>query len=157
MGRRGPQPQPTNLRVLNGNPSKRPLPQNEPKPKPIAPKCPQWLDKDAKTEWKRVATELEKLGLLTQIDRTAMAAYCQSYSRWKEAEMALSKHGTVFKTPNGYIQQLPQVAIANKYAKMMKEFSQEFGLTPASRTRIEVKPVGEEEDPMEKLLRNQSG
>lgn len=157
MGRRGPQPQPTNLRVLNGNPSKRPLPQNEPKPKPIAPKCPQWLDKDAKTEWKRVATELEKLGLLTQIDRTAMAAYCQSYSRWKEAETALSKHGTVFKTPNGYIQQLPQVAIANKYAKMMKEFSQEFGLTPASRTRIEVKPAGEKEDPMEKLLRNQGG
>lgn len=157
MGRRGPPPQPTNLRVLNGNPSKRPLPANEPRPKPIAPKCPSWLDKEAKAEWKRIAPELDRLGLLTQIDASAMAAYCQAYSRWKQAEIALNKHGTVFKTPNGYIQQLPQVAIAQKYSKIMREFCQEFGLTPASRTRINTQKLGEEDDPMEQLLRNRGG
>lgn len=153
MGKRGPARKPTNLKLLEGNPGKRPIPQYEPKPKPIRPKRPAWLDNEAKREWDRLAPELEKLGLLTTIDGTAFAAYCQSYSRWRQAEETLKKHGTVFKTPSGYIQQLPQVAIARNYAKIMREFCMQFGLTPASRSSIDLKPSTGEEDPMEKLLR----
>lgn len=39
---------PTQLKVLNGNPGKRPLNQNEPKPKPVMPECPSWLNGYAK-------------------------------------------------------------------------------------------------------------
>ena len=39
----GRPPKPTYLKVLEGNPGKRPLNENEPKPKPSAPKCPAWL------------------------------------------------------------------------------------------------------------------
>lgn len=153
MGLRGPARKPTKLKLLEGNPGKRPLPKNEPKPKPIVPKCPSWLDKEAKREWKRMAPELEKLGLLTVIDGTAFAAYCQAYSRWRAAEETLQKHGTVFKTPSGYIQQLPQVSIARNYAKLMKDFCAQFGMTPATRSSIDLRPTGDSEDPMEKLLR----
>lgn len=157
MTRHGPPPKPTKLKLLEGNPGKRPLPQNEPKPKPIAPKCPSWLDKEAKKEWKRLAPELEKLGLLTTVDGTAMAAYCQAYSRWREAEEFITKHGTVMKTPSGYMQQLPHVSISSTALKHMRAFCTEFGLTPASRTRIDVKPLEGQEDLMEKLLRNPGG
>jgi P27 family predicted phage terminase small subunit len=146
MGARGPAPKPTHLKLLEGNPGKRPLNQNEPKPKPIAPKPPSWLDKEAKKEWKRVAPELERLGLLTVVDGAALAAYCQAYSRWVEAEKFLSKHGTVFKTPNGYIQQLPQVSIAQKYLQIVKSFCQEFGLTPSARSRMTLPSSGGEDD-----------
>jgi P27 family predicted phage terminase small subunit len=88
------------------------------------------------------------------VDKAAFAGYCQAYARWKEAEEFLSKHGTIFKTPSGYIQQVPQVSIAQTYLKVMKDFCSEFGLTPAARTRIQVdSAVGQEDDPMESILK----
>jgi len=119
-----------------------------------APRCPSWLEPEAKKEWKRMAKTLETIGVLTQVDKAAFAGYCQAYARWKEAEEFLSKHGTIFKTPSGYIQQVPQVSIAQTYLKVMKDFCSEFGLTPAARTRIQVdSAVGQEDDPMESILK----
>lgn len=154
MGTRGRKPKPTALKILEGNPGKKPLNENEPKPKKIAPKCPSWLEPEAKKEWRRMAKTLETIGVLTQVDAAAFAGYCQAYARWKEAEEFLTKHGTIFKTPSGYIQQVPQVSIAQTYLKVMKDFCSEFGLTPAARSRIQVNTVqNETEDPMEELLK----
>ena len=85
---RGRKPKPTNLKILNGNPGKRPLNKKEPKPKvtPSGPYCPRWPESYAKDEWQRISKELKGLGLLTDIDVTAMAAYCQTYKRWRVAE-----------------------------------------------------------------------
>jgi P27 family predicted phage terminase small subunit len=144
---------PTNLKVLEGNPGKRPLPENEPKPVPIAPPCPAHLDSRAKKEWKRITPELEHLGLLTRIDMAALAAYCQAYSRWIEAEKMIRKHGMLVKNQKGYPVVSPYMAIINKSLEQMKSYLTEFGLTPASRSRIDVKPPAEDIDPMEQLLR----
>ena len=101
-----------------------------------------------------MANTLEAIGVLTQVDKAAFGGYCQAYARWKEAEEFLSKHGTIFKTPSGYIQQVPQVSIAQTYLKVMKDFCSEFGLTPAARTRIRVDTTETPtDDPMEELLR----
>lgn len=151
MGRGRPR-KPTALKVLEGNPGKRPLNVREPKPKPLVPKCPKWLEPLAKKEWKRIVPELENLGLITCVDGAALEAYCQSYARWVQAEQFISKHGTMFKTPSGYVQQVPQVAISQKYMAICKSFLTEFGLSPASRTRLEIKPGVIEEDEMEILL-----
>mgnify|MGYP000876640778 CR=1 FL=1 len=154
MATRGRKPKPTALKVLEGNPGKRPLNQNEPKPESTAPRCPSWLEQEAKNEWRRMSKTLEAMGLLTLVDKAAFAGYCQAYARWKEAEEFLSKHGTIFKTPSGYIQQVPQVSIAQTYLKVMKDFCSEFGLTPAARTRISVDvEAAKPDDPMEKLLK----
>jgi len=154
MATRGRKPKPTALKVLEGNSGKRPLNKNEPQPEKKAPRCPSWLEPEAKKEWKRMAKTLETIGVLTQVDKAAFAGYCQAYARWKEAEEFLSKHGTIFKTPSGYIQQVPQVSIAQTYLKVMKDFCSEFGLTPAARTRIQVdSAVGQEDDPMESILK----
>jgi P27 family predicted phage terminase small subunit len=122
MATRGRKPKPTALKVLEGNPGKRPLNKNEPQPERKAPRCPSWLEPEAKKEWKRMAKTLETIGVLTQVDKAAFAGYCQAYARWKEAEEFLSKHGTIFKTPSGYIQQVPQVSIAQTYLQTMKDF-----------------------------------
>lgn len=154
MATRGRKPKPTSLKVLEGNPGKRPLNDQEPQPEKKAPKCPTWLEPEAKKEWRRVSKILENLGILTEIDLTAFAGYCQAYARWKEAEEFLTKHGTIFKTPSGYIQQVPQVSIAQTYLKIMKDFCTEFGLTPSARSRIHVGAAkGETDDPMEAILR----
>ena len=80
---------------------------------------------------------MEHIGILTEVDMAAFAAYCQAYSRWKAAEEFISKHGSIVKTPSGYWQQVPQVSIAQQYMKQMTKLScEQFGLTPASRSRI---------------------
>ena len=154
MGTRGRKPKPTALKVLEGNPGKRPLNKNEPKLEKKAPKCPSWLEPEAKKEWRRMSKILEELGILTEIDASAFSGYCQAYARWKEAEEFLTKHGTIFKTPSGYIQQVPQVSIAQTYLKIMKDFCSEFGLTPSARSRIHAAVDKKDtDDEMEQLLR----
>ena len=112
MAQAGRKPKPTAIKRLEGNPGKRKLNDQEPMPAKKAPKCPIWLEVEAKKEWRRTARQLEELGILTEVDMAAFAGYCQAYARWKEAEEFISRHGTIVKTPSGYWQQVPQVSIA---------------------------------------------
>ena len=136
MAQRGRKPKPTALKALEGNPGGRPLNFNEPSPGKKAPRCPGWLEDEAKKEWKRMGKILEQMGLLTEMDMAAFAGYCQAYARWKEAEEFITQHGTMVRTPNGYLQQVPQVSIAQTNQKIMLKFCEQFGLTPSARSRI---------------------
>ena len=153
MAQRGRKPKPTALKMLEGNPGGRPLNEAEPKPQKKAPRCPTWLEDEAKREWKRMAKVLEQLGLLTEMDMAAFAGYCQAYARWKEAEEFLTQHGSMVRTPNGYLQQVPQVSIAQTNMKIMLKFCEQFGLTPSARSRIVGgEGVSDPADEMELLL-----
>ena len=152
MAQRGRKPKPTALKLLEGNPGGRPLNTNEPQPQKKAPRCPAWLEDEAKREWKRMGKVLEQMGLLTEMDMAAFAGYCQAYARWKEAEEFISQHGTIVKTPSGYWQQVPQVSIAQTYLKIMNKFCEQFGLSPSARSRIVTGQGDTEEDPMELML-----
>ena len=157
MAQRGRKPKPTALKMLEGNPGGRPLNTKEPKPEKKAPRCPSWLEDEAKKEWKRMAKVLENMGLLTEMDMAAFAGYCQAYARWKEAEEFLTQHGSMVRTPNGYLQQVPQVSIAQTNMKIMLKFCEQFGLTPSARSRIVGGENSDEEDEMEKLLEGGGG
>jgi len=138
--------------VLEGNRGHRPLPKEEPQPRSDYTPYPAWLKGKARQEWKRITPELRRLGLLTIVDRAALAAYCQAYTRWVEAEAIVEKEGLIFTTDKGYLQQRPEVGIAQKAMQIMKAFAAEFGLTPASRTRISVSQKPEPQDPMEGFI-----
>ena len=136
MATKGRKPTPTAIKELEGNPGKRPLNDREPKPQKKAPACPKWLEPEAKKEWRRLAKNLEQIGVLTEVDMAAFASYCQAYARWKEAEEFITQHGNIVRTPSGYWQQVPQVSIAQTYLKIMNKIAEQFGLTPSSRSRI---------------------
>lgn len=133
---RGRRPKPTRLKVLTGNPGKRPLNSEEPKPEIAIPDCPPELGPVAQKEWQRLAGELISLRILTKLDRAALAAYCGAYALWAEATENIQKFGTMVKSPSGYPIQSPYVAIANRQAEIMMRIASEFGFTPASRSRI---------------------
>ena len=133
---RGRRPKPTRMKLLTGNPGKRPMNMHEPKPEPVVPDCPAELGPIARREWDRLASELAKLKLLTQLDRAALAAYCGAYALWAEATEAIQKFGTMVKSPSGFPIQSPYVSIANRQAEIMMRIASEFGFTPASRSRI---------------------
>jgi len=145
MGRRGPPPQPTALRLLKGNPGKRRINTREPRPPTTTPSCPRWLCPEAKRAWREIVPVLKAMRILTRIDRDALAAYCQSYARWKAAEEFLSQHGEVYpiRDERGnvrYMQPFPQVFIARSQLQILRSYQQEFGMTPSARTRVQVIP-----------------
>ena len=144
----GRKPKPTAIKKLQGNPGKRPLNKAEPQPKKECPDIPSHLDLEAIAEWERIVPELLILGILTRIDRAALAAYCMAYSRWVKAEKLIAEKGTLYKTKSGNIMTSPALWVANKAMEQMHKFLTEFGMTPSSRSRIKVS-VKIAEDPYE--------
>jgi P27 family predicted phage terminase small subunit len=144
VGRRGPAPRPSRLNELRGNPGKRKN-RAEPQPTAAAPTCPDWLDGDAAKEWKRIVPELERLGLLSVVDIPAFAGYCVAYQRWREAEQAVR---AMAAGPGGLALAIGQglEGMARDRLRLMKTLAEQFGFTPASRTRVKSTPP-EPEDP----------
>lgn len=133
----GRKPKPVNLRILEGNPGKRALNLNEPKPRPIRPSCPSWLLPEAKKEWRRVAPELEHMGILTAVDRAALAIYCQAWARMVDAEESVTKYSSILKSKTSdYVQVSPFETLRKQNAQLVRAFCAEFGLTPSSRGRM---------------------
>ena len=133
---RGPKPKPTAVRRMQGNPGKRAYNHAEPIPPDEMPDCPPHLGDAARAEWDRLAGVLFKMGVLTTVDRAALAAYCQCYGRWAEAEEKLHATPMLLKTATGYVQQSPWLSIANKQLELMGRYMGELGITPASRSRV---------------------
>lgn len=136
----GRRPTPTSLKLLRGNPGKRPLNDREPRPAAIAPSCPPHMGEIAKQEWRRMVKEMRPLNLLTHLDRAALAIYCDQWERWVKATEELQKYGPVLKMGMMLVTS-PYITIADKAMNQIRAFGTEFGFTPSSRTRLHVSPV----------------
>ena len=144
MAPRGPKTKPTKLKLLTGTARASRLNPHEPQPDVVQPEAPDHLTDAALAEWDRVVSELFALKILTNLDRAALAAYCQAYGRWRSAETALARmaardavtDGLIVKTKSGNLIQNPLVGAANKAMADMVRYAAEFGLTPSARTRV---------------------
>jgi P27 family predicted phage terminase small subunit len=152
----GVKPLPTKIKALRGTLRKHRTNTQEPTAQPGMPACPTELAAVAKREWKRISKHLSAMGLLTTIDRAALALYCDAYGRWLDAIQALQQYGVVIKSPNGYPVQSPYVAIANKAGEQVRLLLAEFGMSPASRTRVTAVEAQREPDELE-LWRTRGG
>lgn len=137
---RGRKRKPTRLKLLEGNPGRRPLNDQEPQPPPALLEPPAELPKIARDEWHRLGKKLYELGMLTDLDQTIMEAYCYSYAKWKNALKEMGELGPVVRTKKGNIIQNPWESIANKAYDQMIRALVELGLSPPSRSRIKVSP-----------------
>jgi P27 family predicted phage terminase small subunit len=81
-------------------------------------------------------------GIICELDRAVLADYCEAYGRWVEAERKLKETPPLLKTPSGYVQPSPWLAISNKNLELMARFITELGLSPASRSRVAALPSG---------------
>jgi P27 family predicted phage terminase small subunit len=165
----GRKPKPTHLKLLEGEVNKHRINFDEPKPTPEAPKCPVWLSKEGRKEWKRLAPEMERLGLLTKADFAMFAAYCSAVGKlaWAEREIKKRRNYELKKiktqnlkesevpTTGGMVDQaetkkgyttLPAVWIYNKSLEQIRSFGSEFGLSPSSRTRIKTSDLDDGDD-----------
>lgn len=143
---RGRKPTPTALKIMRGNPGHRPINEREATPTVKAPSAPPEMDDLARKEWRRMSKILLRNGLLTEVDRAAFAGYCVSWSQWMQALAQVQKLGAIVKSPNGFPIQNPYLAVANHALKTMQGFLVEFGMTPASRSRVTAAAVASPTD-----------
>lgn len=141
---RGRKPKPTHLKLVTGNPGKRPLNTREPRRATGRPMPPAHLTAEARTEWRRVIKLLHAVGAITTLDRAVLAVYCQAWARMVQAERALAAMAEqdpvtgalLVKTKSGNLIQNPLVGIANTAANIMNKACVEIGMTPSASTRI---------------------
>lgn len=160
MGSRGPKPLPGNVHMLRGNPSKKPLGSlfDEFRPEVEIPSSPAWLWKEAKKEWKRVAVELEKYGLISKLDRAALVLYCQSWAQMVWAEEMLSRamrlaeekrqaaeaagetwnggDGIMVPTANGNLIYSHYWVVGRRAREDVRRYLDLFGLSPSARSKV---------------------
>ena len=162
MGLRGPVKQSEALRLARGNPGRRkitskPIKAPEAKKHNIE-KPPSWLSEDAAAKWCEAAETLRQLGVLAEIDRDALGVYAKVFTKWVSLEEYLDEHGESFEVHfrEGGVKNVverPEVQQSRALAKLVLNYQKEFGMTPASRTRLEVQDQGEiEADPLAALL-----
>lgn len=146
MGSRGPAPTPTVIKRLRGNPGKRKL--NEREPQPAAgklPTAPRWLSEEARRQWRKVAGPLHRCGLLTEIDGMALGMLCESFAQYVEARRVVDQEGMLVESDKGNKYQHPAVGLMKSARVEVLKWAREFGMTPASRSRIALESPKEEE------------
>jgi P27 family predicted phage terminase small subunit len=137
---RGRRPTPTHLKELHGNPGKRPLNKNEPKPVGDLFAAPEWMSDSQREGWAYAITNAPH-GLLKCLDRSILAIWVVAEDLHREAAEKVTHYGLLTKSPNaGLPLQSPYLAILNKQAQIMLKAGAELGFSPSSRTRVQIAP-----------------
>lgn len=135
----GPAPKPTRLKLIEGNPGKKALPKNEPLP-PAAPALgepPERFNDDAKAEWTRTGNVLHKMGLITLADLPMFEAYCEAWGGYVSAQRVYESMPLV-EGQKGNLVRNPAAQISRDCLDKAISLARDFGMTPASRTRIDL-------------------
>ena len=115
--------------------------------------APGWLNDEVKKEWRAVLKLIDvEEKELEEKDLRILETYCVNYVKWRKCEVIMDLEGFTFQTPNGYVQQRPEVAIGNKAQERLLAAAKELGLTPASRSRMNRSKVYEKEEEFDKEL-----
>lgn len=145
---KGRKPLPAKVRALRASPDRRPYAVTVIDPALPAPIPPAWIDDAAKALWTRIVPELAATGIVTALDETLVAMYCQTYSLWRRAHRHLARFGAVIEGRRN-----PSATTANECAVQLRLMGAELGLSPAARSRFAVDPKAYQEDALERYLR----
>jgi P27 family predicted phage terminase small subunit len=143
MGKRGPAPQPTALKLVRGETRPSRVNKNEPKP-PLAAKVepPEYLDEEALDVWAQLAPSMIARGVLTAWDVNQFAAYCAAVVHHRRAVKIVNLQG-VMRLGGGEDAvevKHPAMQIVRDQAQLMVTLGGRFGLTPSDRSSISLEP-----------------
>ena len=144
MGLRGPAPKPTNLRLLEGNPSGKPINRHEPQPQQLAHADPPLRFNEGKKQiWNKLIAMLSRIGLFTEADYNIAYRYVDLLWEYERAMGTAQELANILisKDKDGKVtgwQPSPPLALARKLDKDLRWFEGQFGLTPAARSSLTV-------------------
>jgi P27 family predicted phage terminase small subunit len=146
MGRPGPAPKPVELKILEGNPGRRPLPNNHPKPQPMAPKIPYGIHPRARKFWRAHGPKLERLGILSEVDGPALAMLATHWAIAFEAARVIREEGLSAVDVNGATRKHPLLQVLRDNSTAFRLYAAEFGLTPSARGKLDIpEPTDDDE------------
>ncbi len=149
MGRRGPAPRPTALKLLHGidkhNPDR--VNRDEPRPDEADIVAPAWLSPAALEVWDTVADDLAAKGVLTAWDTEAFANWCDAVARRRDAAAHVEREGAVVEADvfnkNGDIAgtrtvKNPWLLALDAADAQVRYYGARFGLTPSDRSQLSI-------------------
>jgi phage terminase small subunit len=131
---RGRKPIPTALKIVRGNPGKRPLNRNEPKVNLVQgkPLPPAWIKGSARSEWNIQIGYLIKNKVLAENELSKLARYCYLHGEFvKDARVGRPMNAAMIAR--------------------IEALASDLGIGPSARTRIKVSPA-EPENPFQSFL-----
>ena len=148
MGKRGPKPAPTAIKIARG--TARGKARAEPQPPTDGIVMPPHLGPVAVARWGELLPLLQSVKVMTRADVEALARYCDTYEWWLATRAKLRAEGDTYPILNDggqvkYIAQRPEVSIAHKLAQQLRQLEQDFGLNPSARTSLNVEAAKQED------------
>ncbi|MDO7851387.1 phage terminase small subunit P27 family [Hymenobacter convexus] len=146
---------PTHLKKLAGTlqPSRtNPL---EPVPAVALGQPPEWLSATAKEYWDEIGGILLQMNLVSYGDTAAMTLLCDVLAQWVSVRVTIAKKGRVYEllSDGGKVfRARPEVAMEADLWRRASRMLVEFGLTPASRSKVSALGDKEEKDPLSALF-----
>lgn len=145
-------PKPTALKLIEGNKGKRALNKQEPDPEYLSDlTAPGWLSQSAAAVWDEVVPNLSAAKLLTKIDVQMLAMGCNAIAQYRAAAHRADGHLVKSKIIEGedgkpvetgeHVN--PWLIVQSMSFKQSMAVFQQFGMSPAARTRISVNPQGD--------------
>lgn len=149
---RGRRPTPDHLKLVKGNPGKRKIPADRPKPALGRPVMPAWVAADpiARGKWEELLEDLTKPGanVLSKQDRHSLEMAAKCYANFRKAQDVIDEKGFTYtmETKSGDLieVQRPEVSIAQKFEAAYRAYTDRYGLSPAMRTKVAVIDDGSE-------------
>ena len=178
LGNRGGRPpQPTALKILRGNPGRRPIKQDEPSFGLKLHPAPKHLDATAKRKYSEIGNLLLSKGVVTEADAGILALYAQSWSLWVSASLEVdaeekrqaqvedlwdTQEHDDFEQLEKRLRRLERRALSTSPAVQQRHqerlnidrYGGQLGLSPVMRAKLHVEPAPKAKDEMEELLSN---
>lgn len=116
--------------LMEGNPSHRPLKEDEQELEISLPEPPPHLDDVARAIWKKLGATLVKMRMVTEADWMSLAALCADWSLYQSCNETLNDEGYFFTTNTGYKSIHPLVSLRNQAIDRVLRISNQYGLSP---------------------------
>ncbi len=156
MAKRGPKPKSMELKLIGGNPGKRPVRENDParglyyNAMPDPP--PNMLNEHGQELWDDLGETLIERGVLTSLDYAPFATLCAVYGIAAAAAEHIRRDGEIVLDDKGRPKKHPALSVLRDFAKMFNSTAALFGLNPSDRQRLNISVEPTRPQGMEKLL-----
>jgi P27 family predicted phage terminase small subunit len=147
MGKRGPAPIPTPLKVLHGETRAERLNHDSPRPGGGPPVMPRGMSRRAQAVWRRQVAAMAGTGVLTAADTDSLRCFCEAVSRYRQAAEMLAESGPLAEGQKGNSVRNPLTQVVRDNAMLIRTFGRDLGFSPSSREGLHV-AVADDGDPL---------